>query len=382
MNILFVTRDFLPAPGGIAIFIHNLAHQLGGRGHNILIIAPRSPGCEQVKKGNYTVIWCPVRKYLSSLPFVFHTLRLANNSKPEIIFLGHFMSTHGLGALIAKRLLGVPYVFLTHGNDLVYSVSTKIDEHVALNILDHTSLGLCNSRHTQGELIRKGYRGPTNILHPGVDPQIFRPDLETAELIDMYCLRGKKVLLSVSRLVEKKNIDGVLRALPLVIEQVPNLLYLVVGAGPMRGQLEALAFDLGISRHVRFLGSISNEHLPRLYCASDLYVMPSHSDGKKRDFETFGISFIEASACARPAVGSTFAGAAEAVIDEVTGLQADPHDTASIALAIIRILADEEFASRLGKNGRNHVIEKLTWQRVGAQFEKYLRKASSNKRAG
>ena len=381
MNILFVTRDFLPAPGGIAIFIDNLADQLGRRGHNVLAVAPRRPGWQEVQRGNYTIIWRPAWRHLSSLPFIFETFRLANKSKAHIIFLGHFMTTHGLGAVIAKRFLGASYVFLTHGNDLGYTVSTVIDELAASNILHNCSLGLCNSRFTEAKLSKKGFGGPRAILHPGVDAQVFHPGVDTNTVVDKYGLCGKKVLLSVSRLVDKKNIDGVLRALPLVIPRIPDLIYLVVGEGPERQKLEELSSSLGLSQYVRFCGPISQELLPNLYCASDLYVMPSHCGRKRQDFETFGISFLEASACGLPVIGSASAGAAEAVIDGVTGLLADPYDTASIAHAILRVLSDERLSRRLGENGRNHIVESLTWDKIGEQCEQYLLQALSTRKA-
>lgn len=381
MNILFVTRDFLPAPGGIAIFIDNLADRLARRGHNVLALAPRRPGWQEVPRGNYTTVWCPAWRHLSSLPFIFETFLLANKSKADIIFLGHFMSTHGLGAVIAKRFLGAPCVFLTHGNDLNYAVPTPIDQLAALKIYHNCSLGLCNSRFTEAKLSKKGYGGPRAILHPGVDAQAFRPNLYTGTVVDKYGLCGKKVLLSVSRLVEKKNIDGVLRALPLVVQRIPNLYYLIVGEGPGRQELEELSLNLGISQYVRFCGPISHELLPIFYCASDLYVMPSHCGRKRQDFETFGISFLEASACGLPVLGSSSAGAAEAVIDGVTGLLADPHDTASIAHAILRVLSDERLSRRLGENGRNHIAGSLTWDKVAEQCEQYLQHALSTRKS-
>jgi len=365
MNILIITRDFLPNSGGIAIFIHHLADQLGRRGHTVKIIAQRQSGWELVQSRHYTVCWCPTWKRFSYLPFIFQTMCLARSIKAEKIFLGHFMSIHGLGAVLASRLFGIPYIFLTHGNDLVYSITTKRDKWAASSILKYASFGLCNSRFTSGTLAEKGYEGSIGILHPGVDTNLFRPDLETNTLSEQYHLAGKKVLLSVSRLVAIKNIDGVLKSLPLVIREVPNLLYLIIGDGPQRLELESLVAILGLTEYVCFLGRIDNNQLPGFYCASDLYVMPSFN-------ETFGISFSEAAACACPVVGSHVGGIAEAVTDGVTGLLADPHNPASIAQALLKILTDEPFARQLGKNGRKRVVEELSWGEIGEQFNSLL----------
>ncbi len=371
MKILFITRDFFPATGGVAMFVHHLADQLGKRGHDVHVIAPRRTGWERVKSERYTVFWCPEWRPLSSLLFIFHTLRLAHTLRADRIFLGHFMSTHGLGALLAKRLLGIPYIFLTHGNDLVYSISTRTDERVVASMMKHAALGICNSRFTSGKLAEMGFRGPTAILHPGVDTELFRPDLDTTVLTERYRLAGRKVILSVARLVEKKNIDGVIKALPMVIREMPNLLYLVVGDGPQRKELEDLATALGVAENVRFIGSIGNDQLPVFYCASDIYIMPSHSGRTRVDFETFGISFIEAGACGSPVIGGSVGGAQEAVIHGVTGLLVDPYNSVAIGEAILWMFRDYKIIVRFGQAGRVNAASH-DWTKVGDSFQALL----------
>lgn len=364
MKVLFITKDFLPGTGGVANFIHHLADQMGKRGHAVYVLAPRENGFEKIKPENYHIYWCPKWKRLASVPFIFYTLFLVLTRRIEKVFMGHVMSTHALGCLFLKFLFGIPYAILTHGNDLRYSSSTTVDATVVRYLLNNASLVLCNSHFTGEKLREKGYLRRSEILHPGVDTGIFHPGVDISEIKQIYHLNGHKVILTVARLVEKKNIEGVIRALPKVIQAVPNTLYLIIGEGEKKEALEKICSQLGVKNHVLFLGRIENNLLPRYYCACDLYVMPS--------IETFGISYIEANACEKPVIGGRSGGVADAIIDGETGLLVEPNNIDEIADAIIRLLRDSELARRMGENGRAWVEKELSWEKVGDRFIEFL----------
>ena len=179
-------------------------------------------------------------------------------------------------------------------------------------------------------------------------------------------------MLTVGRLVGRKNIEGVLRALPRVTEMVPNLLYLIAGDGKDRERLEVASAQMGLSPFVRFLGYVPDGLLPALYCASDVFLMPSLERKNSQDYEGFGIVFSEANACGKPVIGGRSGGMADAVIDGETGLLVDPHSVDEIAAAIIRLLTDQELAHRLGENGRRRVERELSWERVAERLAGFL----------
>lgn len=364
MRVLFITNDFLPRTGGVANFIHHLADQLGKRGHTVYVLSPRESGFEKIKPENYRIFWCPKWKRLASVPFIFYTLFLVLTRRIEKVFMGHVISTHALGCLLLKFLFGIPYAILTHGNDLRYSCSTTVDATVVSYLLNNASLVLCNSRFTDETLRKKGYSGKSEILHPGVDTGIFHPDIDISEIRGRYHLNGCKVILTVARLVEKKNIAGVIRALPKVIQAIPSIMHMIIGEGEKKEALEKLSKQLGVKDYILFLGKIENNLLPQYYCACDLYVMPS--------IETFGISYIEANACGKPVIGGRSGGVVDAVIDGETGLLVDPYDIEEIAEAIVRLLKDSELARRMDENGRLRVEKELSWEVVGNRFAEFL----------
>lgn len=373
MKVLILSDDFLPTPGGIAIFVCNLCIQLGKDGYQVDILTCTRAESELADENQfYRLSRYSLSRRLSSLVPVVKTLRLHQKNRYDVVFIGHFMTTHALGALVLRWLWGVPYVILSHGNDLRYSVSTRTDAMVAHWLLGHAALMLGNSHYTIQCLREIGYKGKAEVLNPGVDVVQFHPGVITSDVRQRYGLDGHQVLLTTARLVAKKNVEGVLRALPQVIEQVPNVLYLVAGGGEERERLERLCDELRLRSQVRFLGHVENRQLPGLYCASDLFVMPSYEVKGSGDIETFGISFVEANACGLPVIGGRSGGTVDAVIDGETGLLVDPYDVDAISTAIIRVLTDRALARRLGENGRRRVERELSWDRVGERLERYL----------
>jgi len=174
-------------------------------------------------------------------------------------------------------------------------------------------------------------------------------------------LQEKNVVLTIARLVERKGIDVVIKAMPMVLEAIPNVVYLVIGLGPYKGKLERLARDLGLEGRVIFVGHVSDEELPLYYCACDVFVLVSRTLTDKGEMEGFGIVYLEAGACGKPVVAGRGGGVEEAVEDGVTGLLVDPLDVGEIAEAIVRILKDKELAKRLGENGRKKAMKQPDW---------------------
>ncbi len=167
--------------------------------------------------------------------------------------------------------------------------------------------------------------------------------------------------MTIARLVERKGIEVVIRAMPRVLEAVPDAIYLVVGTGPQRGKLERLASESGLEGRVVFVGRVSDEELLYYYGACDLFVLLSRTLADKGEMEGFGIVFLEAGACGKPVIGGKGGGTSEAIEDGVTGLLVDPLDVNEIAGTIVRVLVDGELARRLGENGRKRAANQPDW---------------------
>ena len=152
------------------------------------------------------------------------------------------------------------------------------------------------------------------------------------------------LLFAVGRHVYYKGLEFLIRAMA----DIPRVVLVVGGEGPLTPQLRALAETLGLTARIRFVGRIPDAELPFYYHACDVFCMPSAAPA-----EAFGLVQLEAMACGKPVVccelhnGVTYVNR-----DEETGLVAPPRDPEALAAALNRLLNDPGLRARLGEQGR------------------------------
>jgi phosphatidylinositol alpha-1,6-mannosyltransferase len=281
----------------------------------------------------------------------------------------------GLVATTLGRLLRVPTAVFAHGEEITPWVAGApayqrrrgtafVKGRMLWRTYRKADLIIANSRFTRGLLTGGGIaEEKVALVHPGTDPDVFKPMPRDEAWAAALGLAGRKVLLTVGRLMWRKGQDMVIQALPEILKAVPGTVYLVCGTGPYESGLRELAQSLGLGPHVIFLGEVAAERLPALYNLADLFVMPNRVSLRTRDTEGFGIVFLEANACEVPVIGGRSGGVPDAVADGETGLLVDGTDPHAIAGAVARILTESGLAARMGKAGRRRVCDALTWDR-------------------
>lgn len=178
-------------------------------------------------------------------------------------------------------------------------------------------------------------------------------------------------LLSNRNLEAHYNVACILRAFKGVQQQFVDARLDVVGDGPQRVELEALAARLSL-RNVTFVGRVPNARMLEYYQRNDIYV-------NSPDIDNMPSSILEAFACGLPVV-TTNAGGIPYIVDEArTGLLVDRDDSAAMARAVLRLLDDPAFAGRLAHAARAECETRYVWPRVQAQWEAcYMRLLSRN----
>lgn len=375
MNILFVTNNFPPEQGGIAQFGYHICRELSNQGHKVTVIAERYPDSDRFDRSQKFEIHRLYGKIRpTSIETICKTIYFARKKSCDIVFYGAFGSSHWLGGVLLKKLFNLPYVILVHGTELnsYFKRFTLFDNKISPIILRNAEAIIANSHVTKELVSSHGY--PLNkihVVHPGTDPIKLSSSEISDKIKKKFKLEDKKVLLSVSRLVAKKNHVNVLKALPQVIEKIPNLSYLIIGQGEEENKIRMLIKELGLENYVKFLGYIEPSDTVPYFDLCDVFIMPSKTVGV--DYESFGIVYLEANACDKPVIAGRSGGIGDAVIDGVTGLMVDPEDIDEIANAVVRLLSDKEYAAKLGSNGRKRVETEMNSKIMGKKVEMILR---------
>lgn len=213
------------------------------------------------------------------------------------------------------------------------------------------------------------------VVQNGTDIERFR--LTAAQQATLPSWRIQKrlgqgpLLLTAARLVHRKGIDIVLRALPQIALEIPNVHYAVIGSGPERANLEHLAQELGLRERVTFLGRLDEAEVVKAYNACDAFVMPARFEHPS--VEGFGLVFREANSCGKPVVGAATGGIVDAISHEQTGLLVKPDDVEGFAQATLRLLRDPSYAKLLGKQGQELVERSGTWAHAAANMLEIMR---------
>ncbi len=172
--------------------------------------------------------------------------------------------------------------------------------------------------------------------------------------------RPKMLIGLVGRLTSQKGCEYFLRAAQKVLVGFPEALFVLVGEGPDRIKLEALAQELNIRERVIFAGH--REDMPGVYSSLDVLVLPSINEG-------LPMTLIEAMAAARPVVATPVGAVPKLVVPERTGLLANPRDPENLAAAIGRLISDPDLRRRLGADGQAWVMRRFS---AGAMARKYV----------
>lgn len=382
MRLLFLTQDFPPDVGGTQTYAFELARRLAQRCEAFVVIAPRVPGAAEADRALPFEVARVRASYDTLSVKALRPVLARTHASFDAAF--HVQWPTALSTLPARRLGRLRRIFVAaHGRELLFNPLPAAlgapYERLRRSVLTRVDRLFPVSRYTGGLLERAGVAPERmTVLPNGADPDRFSPG-DAPAMRKRLGVAGRRVALSVCRLVPRKGLDTVLRALPRVAEAVPEVLYLIGGDGPDRPRLEALAREVGVAERVRFLGKIPDADLPDHFRASDVFVMPSRLDPPQ--VEGFGLVFLEANACGKPVIGACTGGIPDAIAEGETGLLVAPDDAGALADAMIRVLADPDLARRLGEQGRARVLGGFTWDHLADRLHEAMARdltASSN----
>jgi glycosyltransferase involved in cell wall biosynthesis len=378
MNVVFFSDTFMPKIDGIVTSILNTAGELLRRGHRVMIVAPR------IRKNQEEII----KKYdprlevmlISGLNALFYPdYRLTPPMAPFVVSrlkkfgadLLHFHTpfTMGLESIFASRLMGLPLVGTFHTFFIEPEYLKIVKLHWVPGLVrfgwtysnffhDRCDMTVSPSRFTADELERKKMKSPLTIISNGVPLQEGRvlAEAEKDEIRKRYGLKGD-VMLFIGRVSEEKCIDVLIKAARIVFGKRDNASLLLVGDGPAREKLAAMARDEGISDRVAFAGAIPHDELIRsgIFETSCLFATASTSENQP-------MTIIEACMFGLPVIGVDAKGVPEMI--DGNGFVAKPCDPEDMACCMLRLLEDnalrEAQSRRSIELGREYDIKRTT----------------------
>ena len=306
--------------------------------------------------------------YLSASKMINELVR-RDDFKYDLVVAHDWLSI--IAGISIKKELAMPLAFHVHSNERGRTLGngSEVVSSIERRGSQMADFVVTVSYAMQDELIQAGFPAEKiRVCYNGVDPEKYNLERvkkeKVMEVKQKYGLRNEDLMvLFIGRLVWIKGVDKLIRAMPQVLEKVPNAKLVIVGLGDMRDYLERLVRNLNLQDIVKF----RFEFIPETeriahYAACDVAVYPSL-------YEPFGIVTLEAMSMEKPVVvGATgVSGMREIVVTsgpDQCGFHINPNDPADIAWGIVNAIQDPEKKVQFGRNGRKRVLERFTWERA------------------
>ncbi|MEM0475494.1 MAG: glycosyltransferase [Candidatus Norongarragalinales archaeon] len=383
MRIAFFTDSFHPNVDGVVRSLDTNRAALQRRGHFVSVYASGSRAAARANRDSqvhyYTGFSFPFYKQYKIALHPFQAIKTARKEKIQVVHC-HALASMGVTAKATARALHLPLVGTFH--TLVPHAAEKFLKPRMLGEVTRELLWRACSRFykkfcvvtapsmvIKRELENHGVDAPLCVVPNPVDCNRFKPASRAAREKEKkkWCPRGEALVLVAGRLSKEKNVDVIIRALPLVQERIRAKL-VVTGEGPAKPECLKLARRLALCGDVLFPGFVDEGELPLLYSAADCIASAS-------TFETQGLVLLEAMACGTPAVAARALAFKEEVRDNENGFLFKPNDASDCAEKILRILeASKGKRARLSDGARETArrvdvpLVARRWEKLYAEF--------------
>lgn len=382
MKICFLTHDYPPVDGGISRYAKELTEGLASLGHKIDVITIKNKDFPEIEAKKLLTVYrtLPI-SFINPFNLFLAVSKLKKHIKktnPKVMLAFDCATTGLVGVLAHGR---TKLLVFSHGGEALMMKRSNISFIVRF-ILNSADKILTNSKSSKSILNSiLGYvdnkttikcKKNIEVVYPGVDINHFRYDrVGASKLKKKLNLANKKIILTVGRLDKRKGVDDVIVSLPLLLREIPHLVYIIAGKGPMEPQLKTMVKDKSLDKNVIFVGYVPDEELPAYYSLCDVFIAPSKetNDGS---IEGFGMVLIEANACKRAVIGSSSGGIPEAIRDGETGIIFQSGNNNELYSALLKLLTQPKLAKKLGENGEKIAKTEFSWPIITKRFNKLI----------
>ncbi len=365
MRVLVVSNQYAPVVGGIEVLLRQLCPALRDRGHEVSVLTSTH---RQAPEPRSEVDGITVHRV--------GLLRALAQRDPAGL---------ARGRKAAVRILHEVRPEVVHGHDPGPNLWTAFEHLPEVPVLTTLHLGVA--------AIDLGQRGPTarllgrsawltGVSQAVVDEAVaLVPSLadRSSVVVNGLPVSGEpsapdpagRRIVAAGRMTAQKGFDVLLRALPAVLAVHPTAELLLVGDGPARPELAALAEQLGIAASVRMPGAARHDEMAALLESASVVAIPSRYEGMP-------LIALEAAAAGRAVVATPVQGLADVVVDGETGLLVPPEQAEPLAAALVALLGDPARAAGLGASARCRVVERFSLDRAVDAYDELFRRLASS----
>jgi glycosyltransferase involved in cell wall biosynthesis len=356
--------------GGVSQVVYHLSKELSRLDNDITIITTKSPRHYDLSEPylkNVSICRVPIDIRIFSSSLI--ALRMFKSLIPSEYDVIHAHTPVPLVAEIAalRNLRKKSPFILSYQNDVgkegfLGNIATMVYRSTfGRFLLEHSDVIVTSTKSyamNSKPLARHLHKVKT--IPNGVDITRFHQEIDRSTIRRKHFLdENSKVLLFVGRLDLYKGCDYLVRAVAAAIKELPPVYLILVGIGPEKAGLRAIAKELGIDSNTIFAGFVSDEDLPYYYAACDIFVLPSVSP-----LEGFGVVQLEAMACGKPVITTTIPGPSEVDTEGLATIHVPPRDIEALTDAITKLISNEDLARKMGEKGRRLVEAKYTWSKI------------------
>jgi glycosyltransferase involved in cell wall biosynthesis len=359
MKVLQVSPYFHPYVGGQERYVRCLARALVDRGHTVEVFTSNFPNGKeyevidgiQVRRFNF--LCRPLNNPITPM-LLFSLIRHCKDF--DIIHAHNEHAAVSQYCALAKSYSNVPLVVTCHGQ-------LKFD-HFAKDLIEHSY-----SKTLGAKLLKKADKVITisdsdkNYVHSlgvplekirvipnGVD--LTRYNFQHIDPPKRMIFEGKQVVLFVGPLLKRKGPQVLIQTIPLIVKEHPDVVFVFVGGGNFKVEMEKLSRTLHVEKYTHFTGYIPENLLYNLYQRADVFVLPSFS-------EALSYTILDAFIFSKPVVSTLI----PCIKDYLSGyaLLVPPGDSEALAHAVVSLLSDKKLAKKLGEKGRRLVETCFKW---------------------
>jgi phosphatidyl-myo-inositol dimannoside synthase len=369
--IVVSTQCFPPDSGGIETLMYSLSASLSIAGYDVTVYADHATRKTGTFDKNQTF---KIKRFSGIKPWrrrkkAHDICRLAQSygSDKSVLITDSWKSLELVNTEHFARVL-----CLVHGTEIPLVPARSKQERIGKAFAKADYI-VANSAYTAQRISPYvGQKQNVRVILPGIAEPV-TDDLVNTGIRQRLAGYGP-VLITLARLEERKGQMDVIRILPDLVAEFPDLLYIVAGEGSYKNALAQETARLGMQDHVLFTGTVGDPEKSAWLRNSTLFVMPGKVVGD--DVEGFGMAYIEAALHGVPAVASSAGGAPEAVLHESTGLVVPPDDREKLLHAIEMLLRNNEYRQQLGKNARLRANNFL-WRNKHTEFLQLMEQHST-----